>query len=86
MGLEVTHQYDDIVFVEHSAFIFQFDDESDSVKLYFNRDCSHEDSLKIEKSVMELAVNNKITVERKGSFTMEQVEGEENIELKFYDS
>ncbi len=84
MGLQVTHQYDDIVFVEHSAFMFKFSDDGNA-DLYFNVDCPAEDADKIYKTIMDLAKNNKLDVIRKGTFEMKQVEGEENIEIKFHD-
>lgn len=39
MGLEVTYAYDDLVFVQHSAFMIQFTDDSTKLKLFINTEC-----------------------------------------------
>lgn len=39
MGLEVTYAYDDLVFVQHSAFILQFTDDPARLKLFINTEC-----------------------------------------------
>ncbi|HKL22898.1 MAG TPA: hypothetical protein VJ904_13910 [Tichowtungia sp.] len=39
MELEVTYAYDDLVFVQHSAFMVQFTDESAKLKMFINTEC-----------------------------------------------
>lgn len=39
LGLEVTYAYDDLVFVQHSAFILQFTDIPAQLKLFINTEC-----------------------------------------------
>lgn len=39
LGLEVTYAYDDLVFVQHSAFILQFTDDPEKLKLFINTEC-----------------------------------------------
>ena len=39
LGLEVTYTYDDLVFVQHSAFILQFINDPAQMKLYINTEC-----------------------------------------------
>ena len=39
LGLEVTYAYDDLVFVQHSAFLLQFTEEQDTLKLFINKEC-----------------------------------------------
>jgi hypothetical protein len=39
LGLEVTYAYDDLVFVQHSAFILQFTDDPAQLKLFINTEC-----------------------------------------------
>lgn len=39
MGLEVTYAYDDLVFVQHSAFMIQFTDDPAKLKLFINTEC-----------------------------------------------
>lgn len=39
LGLEVTYAYDDLVFVQHSAFILQFTEAPEQLKLFINTEC-----------------------------------------------
>jgi len=39
LDLEVTYAYDDLVFVQHSAFILQFTDDPVQLKLFINTEC-----------------------------------------------
>jgi hypothetical protein len=39
LGLEVTYAYDDLVFVQDSAFILQFTDQPAQLKLFINTEC-----------------------------------------------
>lgn len=39
LDLEVTYAYDDLVFVQHSAFILQFTDIPAQLKLFINTEC-----------------------------------------------
>jgi hypothetical protein len=39
MGLGLTYAYEDLVFVEHNAFLLQFGDTDESVGLHVNADC-----------------------------------------------
>jgi hypothetical protein len=40
LGLEVTYAYDDLVFVQHSAFLLQFTEEHNALKLFINQECN----------------------------------------------
>lgn len=84
MGLEVTYAYDNLVFIEHNAFLFQFS-KSTSLALYFNTDCPAEDMKSLEKKICSLGKNKKLSILRKGRFSMKQRENEENIDLAFFD-
>jgi hypothetical protein len=39
LGLEVTYAYDDLVFVQHSAFMIQFTEDPTKLKLFINTEC-----------------------------------------------
>lgn len=47
LELEVTYAYDDLVFVQHSAFILQFTDDPGQLKLFINTECEPLESNKV---------------------------------------
>ncbi|MBP9023017.1 MAG: hypothetical protein KBH06_07435 [Spirochaetes bacterium] len=85
LGLEITHAYEDVAFVEHSAFIIMFDhDDLNKFKCYFSKDCSEKDREKLFKKINEASPRNQMTAVNAGTFSMEQLENEE-IKLNFHD-
>lgn len=84
IGLNITHAYDDLVFVEHNTFLIQFDDENpSSLKIYFNVDCEAEAAKKIETLLNNAASQQDFSINKSGRFQMAQKDGTEEIELKF---
>lgn len=84
MGLEVTYAFEELVFVEHSAFLFQFLNNQ-KIALYFNKDCPDDDAIALEKEIIAKGDKEKLTIIRKGTFTISQKENEENLEIVFFD-
>ncbi len=81
-GLDLTYAYDDLVFPEHMAFLIQFNDANDkSLFCYFHNDCNPEDQKQLFDELVKVAVKEKISLEEKGSFELEQ-KGEE-VEIHF---
>lgn len=85
LGLEVTHAYEDVAFVEHSAFVIMFDhDDLNKFKCYFSTDCSEKDRKAIFAKIDAASPRNKMTAVDAGTFSMDQLENEE-IKLHFQD-
>ena len=85
-GLDVTYAYDDLVFVEHSPFLIQFDDDNpQNLKLYFNIDCEADAAEKLEAQLTAAATAKKFTIRKSGKFALKQKEDTEEFEVKFFD-
>ncbi len=85
MSLDVTYVYDDLVFIEHNAFMFQFLDNG-IIALFFNQECPEADAKRIESQILLLGRQKNLTIKKKGTFTMKQKEGEENLDIEFFTS
>ena len=83
-GLNLTYNYDDLMFIEHNPFILQFDDEnSKNLNLFFNVDCEQETAEKLEAQLKNAASQRGFTVTTSGKFEMRQKENTEEIDIKF---
>jgi hypothetical protein len=83
LQLDISHVYEDIAFVEHSALLIVFDhDDLERFKCYFNVDCPDEDRAHIFSLIEKFSPQNKMTPANAGTFTMEQLENEE-IKISF---
>ncbi|MGD9159178.1 MAG: hypothetical protein PVG39_12275 [Desulfobacteraceae bacterium] len=82
-GMQVTYTYDDLVFIEHSPILVQFDDKNKkNLKVYFNVDCETAAAEKIEKKLNGAATEREFTITITGEFEMAQKKGVEEIEVR----
>lgn len=86
-NLDIAYAYDDLVFSEHAILLIQFD-LTDSNKLYvwFNKETDPAVKNEMFRSLCVSSDLNKVMLECKGLFEMNQIEGEENISLKFLEN
>ena len=76
-GLEVSYDYDDLVFPDHTAFIIQFDDtQANQFFCFFHKDCIAEDQKVLEEKLADSSFKQQCKMLFKGSFELEQ-KGEE---------
>ncbi|NDY70974.1 hypothetical protein DO021_05220 [Desulfobacter hydrogenophilus] len=84
IGLSITYNYDDLIFIEHNPFIIQFDDENlKNLNLFFNIDCEQETAGKLEAQLKNAASQRGFTITLSGKFEMKQKENTEEIDIKF---
>jgi len=80
--LDVAYAYDDLVFPEHTAFMIEFDAESDKkLYCYFHEDCLPDSKTEILDQLTQSFQKRGCRLASKGTFTLSQ-KGEE-IEIRF---
>ncbi len=81
LSLDVTYAYDDLVFIEHNAFMLRFDKNiANKVYLHFNIDCPLTDAKKIETSLMTSAKQEGVELIPDNNFNL--ISDNERKELK----
>lgn len=84
IGLEIMHAYDDLIFVNHTAFLFRFDDEDQSnLFLHFNKECDIAEKNEYIKVLEKETKFAGLSLLRGADFKMQQAEGKEEIEISF---
>lgn len=82
--LQVTYNYDDLIFVDKNMFIIQFDDNKDkNLKLHFNNDITTDVEKIILKKLETAAKEFNYTITQEGYYLMDGSEDEEKIQLNF---
>ena len=76
MGLEVTYAYDDLVFVDHNAFLLQMDEDPQTINLYFNQDSDIAVRPSLAEELIHYGQENSLRVLEQGLFAIEQASGE----------
>lgn len=85
VGLDITHAYEDLVYIEHNAFLLQMGDSGEIVNLYFNTESDVEQRDTIADRLKTEGQARQLKIIRKGLFTMRQKSDGENIEIQFFD-
>ncbi len=82
LGLEVTYAYDDLVFVQHSAFLLRFAHDPAEVDLFCHADCNE---LEADMAVEEIVRSGRaegFVIRPRGTYTLSQ-HGDQAIRLEF---
>lgn len=84
LQLDISYAYDDLVFSEHALVIIQFD-KNDVNKLYcwFNTGTTEEFRVAAFESLGITCKLNRVKLENKGLFDINQKENGEELDIKF---
>lgn len=84
LELNVSYEYDDLVFVEHNPFLIRFDEvDSQKIYLHFNEDCEPAAAVNLEKALSLLAKNKDLDLIPSARYKMEAKEETDEIQLIF---
>ncbi|NTV47125.1 MAG: hypothetical protein HGB11_11525 [Chlorobiales bacterium] len=85
LGHDVTYAYEDLVFVNHNAFLFQLDDNGKVVSLYFNQECPENEADDLTQSIVSTATKKGLNVVRRGNYMLTE-QPNDNLEIKFFET
>lgn len=81
MGLTPTYAYEDLVFVEHNAFLLQFEEET--VGLHLNVDCPEEEAGPLTARAIEAGAAVELTVVPRGRYELTADDDGGTLSLRF---
>lgn len=82
VGMEIGHAYDDLIFLDHNAFLLQFTDEENRVIIHCNSEADKaatKDAVDILKGA---ALANEMTFVEGSDYLIAQVD-DENLRVEF---
>lgn len=83
-GFTVEYQFEDLVFVDHTAFLFRFDQvRPETIYLHFNKECESKVKETLESLLRSKARTEHLQLELSHSYTLQQVEGTEEFRIVF---
>ncbi|PKN43686.1 MAG: hypothetical protein CVU60_01325 [Deltaproteobacteria bacterium HGW-Deltaproteobacteria-18] len=83
MGLGFTYAYEDLVFVEHNAFLLQFADTDEAVGLHVNADCPDDQLAGLVAEVVRAGAAVGLTVTMRGRYEMRVNDQDETFSVHF---
>ena len=84
MGLEVTHAFDDLVFIEHNAFLLQMGKVGEDVSLYFNTDSDESAREEITTRLIEAGKIQELKISPQGTYSVIQGDSDDSFQLAFH--
>jgi len=82
LNMEVTYAYDDLVFVQHSAFLLQFTDDPAKLKLFSHTECDPKEAGTIISDVVGAFAKGGFNVLPSGRYSLKPNDNETlNIEF-----
>jgi hypothetical protein len=85
LGLKITYAYDDLIFVEHNAFIIKMGERGEDVSVYVNIDADVKEYPSIIEKLSHEGNKEELTVKCNGKFKMTDA-GNEHIQIEFLEN
>lgn len=83
-GLNLTHVYEDLIFMEHNAFLLQMGEKGEDLFLVFNVDCDEENRQSVTNTLVESGKDFGFNVIAKGTYTVSQND-DDTLDIAFND-
>lgn len=81
-GLKITYAYDDLVFVEHNAFLLKMGEHGEDVSVYVNVDADKKQYPAIIDKLVDDGKKEELIVRYNGKFNLTDA-GDEQIQIEF---
>ncbi|WP_153306574.1 hypothetical protein [Desulfogranum japonicum] len=82
-GYQMTHCYDDLVFIEHNAFLLQMGEQGEEVLVWFNTESEPDKRGAIFDTLHQQGKQFGLTLIRQGEYALVPNEEEETLQIKF---
>lgn len=82
-GFSITHCYEDLIFVEHNAFLLQMGEQGEEVYLVFNVDCHTDKKQEIEHTLVPAGRAFGLQLTVKGTYFLSPNEQDSTISIEF---
>jgi hypothetical protein len=78
VGLDVTYVYDDLIFIEHNAFLLQMEEKGENIGLWFNTESTPSNRPEITTQLKAAGKTLSLNVSLKGTFSITRQDDNDN--------
>jgi hypothetical protein len=86
LGYQVTHCYEDLVFIEHNAFLLRMEEKGEEVSLFFNTESEPDKRAGIAEALTSAGNHHRLAITRLGTYQLTPNEGNNSLSLKFLEN
>ncbi len=83
LGFQVTHCYEDLVFIEHNAFLLRMEEQGEEVSLFFNSESDVDKRDEIAELFKTEGKAHQLVISSPGTYQMIPNEADGTIHLEF---
>jgi len=83
LGFQVTHCYEDLVFIEHNAFLLRMEEQAEEVSLFFNSESDVDKRDEIAELFKTEGKAHQLVISSPGTYQMIPNEADGTIQLEF---
>lgn len=84
LGFEITHCYEDLVFVAHNAFLLRMEEKGEDVSLFFNTESDVQKREEIAELIVTEGKVHGLTISCPGTYQMIANETDGTINIEFF--
>jgi len=84
LGFQITHSYDDLIFMEHNAFLLQMGEKGEDVRIFFNVDCEDDKRQEIATELTERGKSYNLVISNVGRYQLTPNEKDDTLQLQFF--
>ncbi len=86
LGYQVTHCYEDLIFIEHNAFLFRMEEKGEEVSLFFNSESEPDKRAGIAETLADAGKHSRLTITRLGTYRLMPNAADNTLSLEFLEN
>ena len=86
LGFVISHSYEDLIFIEHNAFLLRMEEVGEKVSIIFNDDSDKDKRAGIAEAVRLEGIKHNLEVSEQGTYTMKANEAGDSFDIVFLQS
>lgn len=86
LGFTISHCYEELVFIEHNAFLLRMEETGEKVSLFFNDESDTDKRPGIAEAIQQEGKKQQLEITQAGTYKMKANESDGTIAIEFVDS
>ena len=83
IGFQVSHCYEDLVFLEHNAFLLQMGERGEDIGVWFNVDCEPEKRDEVMNAFNDQGPLFYFQIQKSGTYKMVAGQEDQTLQIEF---
>ena len=83
LGFVISHTYEDLIFIEHNAFLLRMEEVGEKVSIIFNDESEQDKRAGIAEAVRLEGIKHSLEVREQGTYTMKANEAGDSFDIVF---